>query len=77
MINLIEIQRLCTFEENPSDPSGFGRLYPKLTEEAQNKLSSYIEPTTGCVSAEKISKQFFQLLTFKKEDRYKYRSESR
>ena len=35
------------FEENPSDPSGFGRLYPKLTEEAQNKLSSYIEPTTG------------------------------
>jgi len=63
MINLNEIQRLCKFVENHSDPSGYGRLYPIDTAEAIEKLSSYLEPITQCISSEKIRKQFYQLLT--------------
>ena len=63
MINLTEIQQLCRFDEKNSDPSAYGRLYPLSTEEAQQKLISFIEPITQCISAEKIRKQFYQLLT--------------
>lgn len=63
MINLKKIQNLCQFNENQSDPSGFGRLYSINTDESYEQLSSYIEPITKCISAEKIRKQFYQLLT--------------
>jgi ankyrin repeat protein len=63
MINLTEIERLCTFIDDHNDPAGFGRLFPLETEEACEKLSSYLEPITGCVSSAKVRKQFYQLLT--------------
>jgi len=63
MINLTEIERLCTFVENSFDPSGYGRLYPIATDEAHEKLFSYLEPITQCISSEKVRKQFYQLLT--------------
>jgi ankyrin repeat protein len=63
MINLIEIERLSIFIENNFDPSGYGRLYPKDTNESHQKLFSYLEPITQCISSEKIRKQFYQLLT--------------
>ncbi len=63
MINLTEIERLSKFIENNFDPSGYGRLYPINTNEAHEKLFSYLEPITQCISSEKIRKQFFQLLT--------------
>ncbi|CAF0831043.1 unnamed protein product [Adineta steineri] len=63
MINLNEIENLCKFVENPTDPSGYGRLYPTDTKEAYDKLFYYLEPMTQCVSSEKIRKQFYQLLT--------------
>ncbi len=38
-------------------------MYPNDTTEVYEKLSSYLEPTTQCISSEKIRKQFYQLLT--------------
>ena len=63
MINLIEIEHLCTFAGCSEDPAGFGRLYPLDTPEAREKLGTYLEPGTGCVSSEKIRKRFYHLLT--------------
>ncbi|CAF2612416.1 unnamed protein product [Rotaria sp. Silwood2] len=63
MINLSEIQRLCTFFDDVNYPSGYGRLYPLSTNEAHEKLRPYLEPTIQCVSSVKIRKRFYQLLT--------------
>jgi ankyrin repeat protein len=63
LINLSEIERLCTFIDSDNDPAGFGRLYPLDTPEAHEKLASYLEPTTECLSSEKLRKRFYYLLT--------------
>ncbi|CAF1045002.1 unnamed protein product [Rotaria sp. Silwood1] len=63
MINLTEIQRLCTFVDDISYPPGYGRLYPLSMDEAHEKLRPYLEPITQCVSSMKIRKRFYQLLT--------------
>ncbi|CAF0964412.1 unnamed protein product [Adineta ricciae] len=63
MIDLIEIEHLAKFIEVNSDPPGYGRLYPDDSYEAFRRLVFYLDPKTSCLSAEKIRKQFYQLLT--------------
>ena len=63
MINLDEIQRLSHSIDDQLDPVGFTRLSPRETSDARERLSSYLEPITACLSSEKIRQRFYQLLT--------------
>jgi hypothetical protein len=63
MINLDEIQCLSQSIDDQLDPVGFTRLSPRKSSDAGERLSSYLEPVTGCLSSEKIRQRFYQLLT--------------